>query len=148
MSQHEREPGQTSGTSEREARNVQAPVQLIHLAEVTAQMRAERERRAVDHTAYTLRNTAALRQVLLTFGVGGRMDDHHADGGVAIHVLDGEVAVQVQGSEYVLGAGDILDLAPGLRHNVQGRRESLVLLTIAPVGSVAHPSSPPDQPGQ
>jgi quercetin dioxygenase-like cupin family protein len=148
MSEHEREPGFTSGTSEREARNVQAPVQLIHLAEVAAQMRAEREHRAVDHTAYTLRNTAALRQVLLTFGVGGRMDDHHADGGVAIHVLDGEVAVQVQGSEYVLGAGDILDLAPGLRHNVQGRRESLVLLTIAPVGSVAHPAAPPDRAGQ
>jgi quercetin dioxygenase-like cupin family protein len=148
MSEHEREPGHTSGTSARAARDVQAPVQLIHLAEVAAQVRAERERRAVDHNAYTLRNTAALRQVLLTFGVGGRMDDHHADGGVAIHVLEGEVSVQVQGSEYVLGVGDVLDLAPGLRHNVQGRRESLVLLTMAPVGSMAHPYSPADQEGQ
>jgi len=148
MSEHEREPGQTSGTSERAARNVQAPVQLIHLAEVAAEVREERLRRDVDHTAYTLRNMAALRQVLLTFGVGGRLDDHHTDGGVAIHVLDGEVAVQVQGSEYVLGVGDLLNLAPGLRHNVQARRESLVLLTIAPVGSVEHPSSPPDQAGQ
>jgi len=148
MSERQREPGHTSGTTERAARDVQAPVQLIHLNEVAAQVRAERDQRDLDHTAYTLRNTAALRQVLLTFGVGGRMDDHHADGGVAIHVLEGEVAVQVQGSEYVLGAGDILDLAPGLRHNVQGRRESLVLLTIAPVGSVAHPSASPDQAGQ
>jgi quercetin dioxygenase-like cupin family protein len=148
MSEQQREPGYTSGTAERAAHNVQAPVQLIHLNDVAAQVREEQDRRDVDHTAYTLRNSAALRQVLLTFRAGGRMDDHHADGGVAIHVLDGEVAVQVQGSEYVLGAGDLLDLAPGLRHNVQGRRDSLVLLTIAPVGSVAHPGSPRDQEGQ
>ena len=93
MSDHDREPGYTSGTTERAARNVQAPVQLIHLNEMAAQVRAEQDRRDVDHTAYTLRNSPALRQVLITFRAGGRMDDHHADGGVAIHVLDGEVGV-------------------------------------------------------
>jgi quercetin dioxygenase-like cupin family protein len=138
MNDHDREPGYTSGTTERAAHNVQAPVQLIHLNEMTAQVRAEQERRGVDHTAYTLRNTPALRQVLITFQAGGHMDDHHADGGVAIHVLDGEVAVQVEGGDYVLGQGDVLDLAPGLHHNVQARHDSVVLLTIAPVGSVAH----------
>ena len=148
MSERQREPGHTSGTAERAARDVQAPVQLIHLNDVAAQMRAERDSRDADHTAYTLRNAAALRQVLLAFRAGGHMDDHHADGGVAIHVLEGEVTVQVQDNEYVLGAGDLLDLAPGLRHSVQGRRESLVLLTIAPVGSLAHASSVSDQKGQ
>jgi quercetin dioxygenase-like cupin family protein len=148
MSEHEREPGHTSGTAERAARNVQAPVQLIHLDEVAAQVRAEQDRRDVDHAAYTLRNTVDLRQVLLTFRAGGRMEDHHADGGVAIHVLAGEVAVQVQDAEYVLSAGDLLDLAPGLPHNLQGRRDSLVLLTIAPVGSVAHPDPAPHHEGE
>lgn len=147
MSEQQREPGYTSGTAERAARNVQAPVQLIHLGEVAAQVRAEQDRRGVDHTAYTLRNSPALRQVLLTFRAGGRMDDHHADGGVAIHVLDGEVAVQVEDSDYVLASGDVLDLAPGLLHNVQARHDSVVLLTIAPVGSMAHPDAAAPQSG-
>jgi quercetin dioxygenase-like cupin family protein len=142
MSTYERELGHTSGTADRAARDLQAPVQVIHLGDLAAQVAAERERRNAGHTAYTLRNADDLRQVLLSFRPGGRLPDHHADGGVAIHVLDGEVAVAAGGSEYVLGPGDLLDLAPGLPHNLQARRESTVLLTIAPVGTVAHPDTP------
>jgi quercetin dioxygenase-like cupin family protein len=141
MSESEHAPGHTTGTAKRAPRNVHPPIQLIHLGELAAQVGAERERHNADHTAYTLRNAAALRQVLLSFRPGGRLPDHHADGGVAIHVLDGEVAVKVGGSEYVLGPGDLLDLAPGLPHNLHARRESTVLLTIAPVGAVAHPGT-------
>jgi quercetin dioxygenase-like cupin family protein len=140
MSTYDRAPGHTSGTADRAARDLHPPVQVIHLGELAVQVAAERERHNADHTAYTLRNAVALRQVLLSFRPGGRMPDHHADGGVAIHVLAGEVAVEAQGTEYALGAGDILDLAPGLPHTLQARAESTVLLTIAPVGSVAHPS--------
>jgi quercetin dioxygenase-like cupin family protein len=142
MSTDEREPGHTSGTDERAARDLHAPVQVIHLGELATQVAAERERHNADHTAYTLRNAADLRQVLLSFGPGGRLPDHHADGGVAIQVLAGEVAVAVEGTEHVLGPGDLLDLAPGLPHNLEARRESTVLLTIAPVGTVAHPDTP------
>lgn len=141
MNTDEREPGHTSGTADRAARDLHAPVQVIHLGELAAQVAAERERRNADHTAYTLRNVPDLRQVLLSFRPGGRMPDHHADGGVAIHVLAGEVAVEAGGTEYVLGPGDLLDLAPGLPHDLQARHESTVLLTIAPVGSVAHPGT-------
>jgi quercetin dioxygenase-like cupin family protein len=141
MSESEHEPGYTTGTDKRAPRAVHPPIQLIHLGELAAQVGSERQRRNVDHTAYTLRNAAALRQVLIALGPGGRLQDHHADGDVAIQVLSGEVAVEVEGTEYVLGPEDLLDLAPELPHNLQGRRESIVLLTIAPVGSVAHPGA-------
>jgi quercetin dioxygenase-like cupin family protein len=142
MNEHDHVPGHTTGTAEREGRAVHPPVQIVHLAALAAEVGAERQRRNLEHTAYTVRNAIALRQVLLAFGPEGRMQDHHADGGVAIHVLNGEVVVEVEGAEYPLGQGDLLDLAPGLRHNLHARRESIVLLTIAPVGSVAHPSAP------
>ncbi len=141
MSTTDREPGHTSGTADRAARDLQLPVQLIHLDDLAAQVAAERAQHDADHTAYTLRNAVALRQVLLSFRPGGRLLDHHADGGVAIHLLAGEVAVEVGGIEYVLGPGDLLDLAPGLPHNLQARRESTVLLTIAPIGTVNHPDT-------
>ncbi len=138
---NEHEPGHTTGTGERAPRDVHTPVQLIHLGEMAAQVGAERQRRNADHTAYTLRNAIALRQVLIAISPDGRMKDHHADGGVAIQVLAGEVAVEVEGTEYLLRPGDLLDLAPGLPHSLHGRSESTVLLTIAPIGSVAHPST-------
>ena len=142
MSEQDHTPGYTTGSAEREGRDVRAPVQLIHLTDLAAQVSAERQRRNVDHTAYTLRNAVALRQVLIAIGPNGRMQDHHVDGGVAIQMLTGEVAVEVEDTTYVLGQGDLLDLAPGLTHNLHGRSESIILLTIAPVGSVAHPSAP------
>jgi quercetin dioxygenase-like cupin family protein len=141
MSTDEHEPGHTSGTDERAPRDLHAPDQVLHLGDLATQVAAERERHHADHTAYTLRNAADLRQVLLSFGPGGRLPDHHADGGVAIQVLAGEVAVEVGDAVYVLGSGDLLDLAPGLLHSLQARRESTVLLTIAPVGTVAHPGT-------
>jgi quercetin dioxygenase-like cupin family protein len=140
-SEHEHEPGHTSGTAERAARDLHPPIQLIHLGEMVAELQAERERRNLDHSAYTLRNGIALRQVLIAFRAGGEMADHHADGGVAIQVLSGEVAVTVQGAQHALGAGDLLDLEPGLIHSVSARRESAILLTVSPVGSLDHPDA-------
>ena len=121
---NEHEPGHTSGTADRAPRDLRAPIQLIHLGDLAAQIMAELAQHDTDHTAYTIGNAAALRQVLIAFRAGGQLDDHHADGGVAIHVLAGEVAVDIQGTEYVLRPGDLLDLAPGLVHNVQARSES------------------------
>ena len=141
--EHEREPGHTSGTAERASRDVHPPVQLIHLGEMVAELQAEREGRHLDHSAITLRNAIALRQVLIAFRAGGEMADHHADGGVAIQVLSGEVVVTVQGAQHALAAGDLLDLEPGLIHSLSARRESAILLTVAPVGSLDHPGAGP-----
>jgi quercetin dioxygenase-like cupin family protein len=138
--EHDHEPGHTSGTAERMARDVHPRVQLIHLDEMVAELSAERARRDLDHSAYTLRNAAALRQVLIAFRAGGQMADHHADGGVAIQVVAGEVTVTVEGAQHALRLGDVLDLDPGLIHSVTAHSESAILLTMAPVGSLDHPA--------
>ncbi len=140
MHESEHTAGHTTGSDERTARELHSPVQVIHLPDLIAQVTAERERHNSDHTAYTLRNAAALRQVLLSFRADGHMADHQAAGGVAIQVLDGEVAVTVAAAEYVLGPGDLLDLAPALRHSLHARRASSVLLTIAAVAAPAEPA--------
>ena len=130
MSEQEHVPGHTSGTAEREPRNVDLPVQVTDLGKLAAQMTAEREHHAVEHRAYTLRKAPGLRQVLLSIRRDGLLPDHQTNGEVAIQVLSGEVGVEVQGAEYVLRAGALLNLAPSLPHSLRGRQDSTVLLTI------------------
>jgi quercetin dioxygenase-like cupin family protein len=126
------EAGHTSGTSDRPPRTVNAPVQVLDLVDEVARMRAEREWPSTGHTALTLRKVAGLRQLLIVLKDGGRLPDHHTEGEVAIQVLEGEVAITVGGQEYIVGAGQVLDLAPGLIHGVEGHAESAILVTIAP----------------
>jgi len=132
MSDHEHIPGHTSGSAERPARDVDSAVQFTRLDELAGRVSAEREQRQADHSAYTLRKAPGLRQVLIVLRPDGLLPHHHADGEVAVLVLSGEVAIDVQGAEYVLRHGDLLSIAPNLRHNLRGRQASTVLLTIAP----------------
>jgi quercetin dioxygenase-like cupin family protein len=103
---------------------------VTDLGEIAARVTAERERSDLDHRAYTLRKAAGLRQVLLAIRQDGLVQEHQTNGEVAIQVLSGEVAVAVEGVEHVLRAGALLNIAPRLPHDLRGRRESTVLLTI------------------
>lgn len=127
--------GHTSGSYDRPPRQVDAPVQMLDLAAEVDRLRAEREWRGGEHSAITLRKVAGLRQLLIVLQDGGRLPDHHTEGEVAIQVLEGEVAITTGGQEYIVGAGQVLDLAPGLVHGVQGRTESAILVTIAPIAT-------------
>jgi quercetin dioxygenase-like cupin family protein len=72
-----------------------------------------------------------LRLLLIAMETGARMKEHHADGTVSIHALEGELCVHVQEQAQNLHAGQILTLAPGIKHDVEAREESAFLLTIA-----------------
>lgn len=130
MSEHI--PGHTSGSEDRPPRDVDPAVQLTHLRDLAGQIAQERERHESDHTAYTVRKAPRLRHVLLSLKAGGTVPEHRAGGEVGIQVLSGQVSIQVQGKKYDLLPGDLLNLAPGLVHDVHSSTESSLLLTIAP----------------
>ena len=94
------------------------------------------------HRAEILVKTDTLRLVLVTMLGGGRMHEHAAPGPITIHVLRGSMNVSVEGESQALGAGELISLAPHVRHAVEGIEDGAFLLTIA------HLSHIPDEGGE
>jgi quercetin dioxygenase-like cupin family protein len=72
-----------------------------------------------------------LRLVLIAMEPGARIKEHHADGTVSIHALEGTLCIHVQAQAQHLHAGQILTLAPGIKHDVEAHEDSAFLLTIS-----------------
>jgi quercetin dioxygenase-like cupin family protein len=72
-----------------------------------------------------------LRLVLIAMETGARMKDHHADGTVSIHTLRGTLCIHLADRTHDLRTGQILTLAPGIKHDVEASEESEFLLTLS-----------------
>ena len=72
-----------------------------------------------------------LRVLLIATDVGATMKEHHADGTITIHVLQGRLRLRVQGKSHDLQSGQILTLAPGIQHDIEARDDSAFLVTIS-----------------
>lgn len=69
--------------------------------------------------------------ILFAFEKDGALKEHQADGDVIIHVLRGQLSVDIEGESTALTAGTLMALAPGQRHAVRAHEESDMLLSIA-----------------
>ena len=72
-----------------------------------------------------------LRVLLVAMDVGATMKEHHADGTITIHVLQGRLRLHVQEKSHDLQSGQILTLAPGIQHDIEARDDSAFLVTIS-----------------
>ena len=72
----------------------------------------------------------AIRVVVVTMLEGGDLQEHSAPGPITIHALAGAIDVTVEGRSNVLEAGEIIALAPGVRHGVRCLKDGNFLLTI------------------
>ena len=75
---------------------------------------------------------------LYCFEPGSFLADHIVDGPVIIHVLSGRVTVTTEEETYELGAGMLIRLAAGVRHDVAALESSQMLLTIFVAGPRSH----------
>lgn len=91
--------------------------------------------------AEILIKTDTLRVVLISMLKGGKLHDHTAPGPITIHVLKGKMNVSIEGASQVLGEGELVSMAPGIVHAVEGVEDGAFLLTIA------HLSRIPDEGG-
>lgn len=72
------------------------------------------------------------RIVLALMKTESRMSQHHADGPISVQGIQGRIRLHLpEGQTVELGPGDILALAPGLKHDVEALEESAFLLTIS-----------------
>ena len=72
-----------------------------------------------------------LRVLLIAMEAGSKSKEHHADGTVSVHALEGTLCIHEQRQTHNLRAGQILTLAPGIKHDLEAREDSALLLTIS-----------------
>ncbi len=120
-------------------RTVEGDVLLHHLTQDEWMIDPELLARS-GRTARTLVKEGPLRLTMMALAPGGDLPEHSTDGPVSIHVLRGSVIFRALSNEYSLVTGDILALAPDVRHSASSKQGCLILLTVVhnpSAGSVA-----------
>lgn len=100
------------------------------LAMVLAKLRAEKHPSQNGHRQITILHRASAAHVLFAFEPSGKLERHHADGEVVIHVLEGCLMVAADGRDHELRAGHVLMLGAGVPHDVRAQESSAMLLTV------------------
>lgn len=72
-----------------------------------------------------------LRLVLVCMDEGAKMDEHHADGSVAVQVLNGSIRCRAGKQSMELRCRDVMTLRPSIRHSVDALEPCAFLLTIS-----------------
>lgn len=81
-------------------------------------------------TARTLVKEGPLRITLMAMGADGDLPDHHTNGPITIHVLQGAVVFRALGAEYPLLTGDVLVFAADVVHSARSGPGCVILLTV------------------
>jgi quercetin dioxygenase-like cupin family protein len=83
------------------------------------------------HFAKTLFKNSDFRVVLISMERAARLKEHHADGTISIHVLQGAIRLNAQGKTHDLRSSSLFTLAPSIKHDLEALEDSAVLLTIS-----------------
>jgi quercetin dioxygenase-like cupin family protein len=130
----DRPPGETSGSSQRPARRLVAPVLAFDLAGETASLKQEASWQRGDRNARTLVEDPGFRLVLTVLKSGAQMREHRAAGWVSVQALEGHLRLEAGEHIADLPAGQMVVLEPGLLHSVEALAEAAFLLSIAFLG--------------
>lgn len=79
----------------------------------------------------TLLKQGDMRLVLSMMESGARLEDHHAEGSISIHVLRGAIRLHAESVETTLHAGQVLTLLPAICHDLEALEPSAFLLTLS-----------------
>jgi quercetin dioxygenase-like cupin family protein len=127
----DRPTGETSGSDQRPARRLAAPVLTFDLVKEIASLKQEASWARGDRNARTLVESAGFRLVLTVLKAGARMHEHRAAGWVSLQGLDGQLRLQAGEHTAELTASRVVVLEPDLPHSVEAVEEGAFLLSIA-----------------
>ena len=98
-----------------------------------SEMHTVRAELAKGHTriARTLVKEGPLRLTLVGLAPGGELGSHHTDSPVTIHVLEGQITLEVDGATRTMAPGDLGALDAGVPHAVRASGGAFILLTVA-----------------
>jgi quercetin dioxygenase-like cupin family protein len=132
--QRDRPLGETSGSGQRPARRLAAPLLTFDLAGEAASMKQEASWQRGDRNAKTLVEDPGFRLVLTVLKAGAQMQEHRAAGWVSVQGLNGHLRLQAGGETADLLPGRMVVLQPEVLHSVEALEEGAFLLSIAYVG--------------
>lgn len=127
----DRPTGQTTGTDQRGARTVNAPVTILRLHQEAAALRGEPAWQQGDRNAKTFVMEGDVRLVLVTMKSGAILKEHKAPGTAIVQALSGHILLHVSGESVDLQAGELVILEANLPHDVEAMEESAFTITIA-----------------
>lgn len=119
-------------------RTVEGDVLLHHLTQDECMIDQDLLARS-GRTARTLVKEGPLRLTMMALAPGGDLPEHGTDGPVSIHVLQGTAIFRALDNDYALTTGDILALAPGVRHSARSVEGCTFLLTVVHNRSAGSP---------
>jgi len=131
MSRRRRATETTGGSDEREARFLSVPLAHFELVDESARLRAEQEFAEGDRNGRTLAKVGAFRLVLVAFRSGARFDERDQRGSVALQVLEGRVAVSVDGETVEIGVAEIAVVAPDYPWTAVALADGVLLIHLA-----------------
>lgn len=106
------------------------PSQVFDIAAELASLRAE-GRSKHGHRQKTLHKLEGRTIALFALDPGAGLPEHHAAGTVSIQPVEGELVVTIDGQPRTLSPGQVLVLAPRLRHAVRADGSAAFLLQIS-----------------
>jgi len=106
------------------------PAHQFDLDEVARELRSEEHPARNGHRQMTIFQRDHITHVVFAFEAGGRLPEHSAPGLVTIHAHQGRIEVAADGRDHDLGPGQVLVLAPNVKHDVRAREPSVMLLTV------------------
>lgn len=99
-----------------------APAQVIDVQSLGAKLANSR--------TTTLVKTPTLQVLRMVVRAGERHSKHHVPGEITVQCLKGRIIFGVEDVPHELKAGQMLYLAGGQRHHIEGIEDSSILLTI------------------
>jgi quercetin dioxygenase-like cupin family protein len=117
--------------------------QFFDLQAAVEHLAAEEGMTADGHRQIALYRHGPMTVGLFIFERGGRLPDHSAEGVVMLQTLSGALEVKTAARTHALTPGQMLVLAPGVKHDVLAHQPSRMLMTVAL--EEMHPRSAPPQ---
>lgn len=130
MTQGQRE--HTSGTERagRPSRSLRPALAVLDVRAEGVGLLAEPQWSGGDRNSKTLLKTESLRLVLVALRAGAVMENEDPDESVAIHGLQGTIAVQIDDEALPVRAGELVCLAGGDPWRVTAESDGLFLLAL------------------
>lgn len=91
-----------------------------------------------QRTPQVLFTSPECRAVVVSLRVDEELGDHQVRERVVVQVIDGQVEVDSRGESVTCDAGTLVVFEPGERHSVRARRDTRLLLLLAPWPAPGH----------